>query len=274
MEVSEHYWENRHDRVYLFECRLAVMPSIRIDNREIVEARAVTLAEARALDIALPLRAYLKHKQRKTYARLTLRPRRPQRLRRDRRRAGSSQRWHRRPEAMLTHVAERHRLELAAVLIVGTAGLGSPSTSSRVRPWGWGRAALRLHRRKQIVSSFLGEFTRVEMGHMRINSAGNGRKVVRVGLDPKPAVEVLRPENDRHAVVDVGHKLVCLRRDDGEGPAPTRPCSGPSSSPKCPRAQSLSRPSCRSHRAAWLFAPLMAFHSKKRSTGMMQRRLA
>ena len=63
MEVSDHYWENRHDRVYLFECRLAVMPSIRIDNREIVEARAVTLAEAQALDIALPLRAYHKHKQ-------------------------------------------------------------------------------------------------------------------------------------------------------------------------------------------------------------------
>src|SRR4051794_4390142 len=63
VEVSEHYWENRHDKVYLFECRLAKVPAIQIDNREIVEARSVTLAEAQALNVALPLRHYLNHKK-------------------------------------------------------------------------------------------------------------------------------------------------------------------------------------------------------------------
>ena len=63
VEVSEHYWENRHDKVYLFESQLAEMPLIQIDNREIVEARSVTLAEAQALNVALPLRNYLRRKE-------------------------------------------------------------------------------------------------------------------------------------------------------------------------------------------------------------------
>jgi 8-oxo-dGTP diphosphatase len=63
VEVGEHYWENRHDKVYLFESQLAEMPLIQIDNREIVEARSVTLAEAQALHVALPLRNYLRRKE-------------------------------------------------------------------------------------------------------------------------------------------------------------------------------------------------------------------
>ena len=59
VEVSEHYWENRHDKVHLFETKLVELPSIQIDNREIVEARLVTLTEAQALNVALPLRNYL-----------------------------------------------------------------------------------------------------------------------------------------------------------------------------------------------------------------------
>ncbi len=61
--VQVEYWENRHDKVYLFEGYLAERPAIRIDNREIVEARSVTLAEAQGLNVALPLRHYLKHKK-------------------------------------------------------------------------------------------------------------------------------------------------------------------------------------------------------------------
>src|SRR3954471_3718569 len=65
----------------------------------------------------------------------------------------------------------------------------------------------------------------------RVHSRGDGphahqlgreqaQEVARVGLDPKPAVVILRAENDRHAVVDVGYKLVGHGRDDGEGPHP------------------------------------------------------
>ena len=63
VEVGEHYWENRHDKVHLFEAKLVELPSIQIDNREIVEARLVTLAEARSLNVALPLRNYLRYKK-------------------------------------------------------------------------------------------------------------------------------------------------------------------------------------------------------------------
>jgi 8-oxo-dGTP diphosphatase len=38
MEI-EHFWQYRHDRVHIFEADLAEPPPLRLDNREVVEAR-------------------------------------------------------------------------------------------------------------------------------------------------------------------------------------------------------------------------------------------
>src|SRR3954451_6034621 len=43
----EHYWDNRRDKVQIFEVEVSDAPKIRIDNREIIEARFFTSAEAR-----------------------------------------------------------------------------------------------------------------------------------------------------------------------------------------------------------------------------------
>jgi 8-oxo-dGTP pyrophosphatase MutT (NUDIX family) len=40
MEV-EHFWQYRHDRVHVFEAELAAAPALRLDNREVVEARFI-----------------------------------------------------------------------------------------------------------------------------------------------------------------------------------------------------------------------------------------
>jgi 8-oxo-dGTP diphosphatase len=40
MEV-EHFWQFRHDRVHIFEAALDALPMLRLDNREVVEARFV-----------------------------------------------------------------------------------------------------------------------------------------------------------------------------------------------------------------------------------------
>ena len=55
----EHFWDNRHDKVQVFEVEVSDAPKIRIDNREIIEARFFTLAEARSLKLPKPLNAYL-----------------------------------------------------------------------------------------------------------------------------------------------------------------------------------------------------------------------
>ena len=61
--VVEHEWNNRHDKVHLFETRLSHRPAIRIDNREIIDAQFVTLAEACSFDLAPHLRDYFQLKQ-------------------------------------------------------------------------------------------------------------------------------------------------------------------------------------------------------------------
>jgi 8-oxo-dGTP pyrophosphatase MutT (NUDIX family) len=60
--ISEHYWDNRHDRVHLFETQLSELPAIELDNREIVGARFVTLAEALSFDLPPYLRDYFRLK--------------------------------------------------------------------------------------------------------------------------------------------------------------------------------------------------------------------
>lgn len=37
----EHFWQYRHDRVHVFEAELAAAPALRLDNREVVEARFI-----------------------------------------------------------------------------------------------------------------------------------------------------------------------------------------------------------------------------------------
>ena len=57
--VVEHYWNHRQDRVHFFEAQLSQPPAIKLDNREIVSARFVTLAEAQTFDLGPHLRDYL-----------------------------------------------------------------------------------------------------------------------------------------------------------------------------------------------------------------------
>ncbi len=54
----EHFWDNRRDKVQIFELEVSDAPKIRIDNREIIEARFVTLEEALSLHLAPHLHDY------------------------------------------------------------------------------------------------------------------------------------------------------------------------------------------------------------------------
>src|SRR3954454_24879175 len=54
----EHFWDDRHDKVQIFEAEVSDAPKIRIDNREIIEARFFTLAEVRLLRLPKPLYDY------------------------------------------------------------------------------------------------------------------------------------------------------------------------------------------------------------------------
>jgi hypothetical protein len=62
MPAIEHVWNNRRDMVQIFEVELSTSPKIKIDNREIVEARFVTIEEALSLDLAPHLHDYLRMK--------------------------------------------------------------------------------------------------------------------------------------------------------------------------------------------------------------------
>jgi hypothetical protein len=66
-------------------------------------------------------------------------------------------------------------------------------------------------------SSFSGLLTRVEIGHIRIGSAGNG---TRISLLPEPADVITGREDQWHPVVDFGDQFVGVRRDDRESPYP------------------------------------------------------
>ncbi len=53
-------WEGRPERVHFFELRLPVLPALRLDNREIVQARLVTAQELPAVRLTGPVGAYLR----------------------------------------------------------------------------------------------------------------------------------------------------------------------------------------------------------------------
>lgn len=52
-------WDGRRDTVSFFTLRLNALPELRLDNREIVEARLVPLATIREFALTEPVRAYL-----------------------------------------------------------------------------------------------------------------------------------------------------------------------------------------------------------------------
>ncbi|MBV8738367.1 MAG: NUDIX hydrolase [Alphaproteobacteria bacterium] len=52
-------WDGRRDRVHFFELRLAELPKLRLDNREVVEAHLILPEELRKRALAGPLAAYL-----------------------------------------------------------------------------------------------------------------------------------------------------------------------------------------------------------------------
>jgi len=54
----EHLWNNRRDMLQIFEVELSILPKIKIDNREIIEARFVTPQEALSLPLAPHLHDY------------------------------------------------------------------------------------------------------------------------------------------------------------------------------------------------------------------------
>ena len=53
-------WDGRHDTVDFFEMTPAAEPTIRIDNREIVEARLVRFDELGSIRLTGPVEAYLR----------------------------------------------------------------------------------------------------------------------------------------------------------------------------------------------------------------------
>lgn len=55
-------WDGRRDRVYFFELRLEQLPDLRLDNREIVEARLVFTDELRGMKLTGPVAAWLERR--------------------------------------------------------------------------------------------------------------------------------------------------------------------------------------------------------------------
>jgi 8-oxo-dGTP diphosphatase len=56
----EHFWNDRRDMLQIFEAQLRNPPEVKIDNREIVEARFFTRQEALSLDLAPHLHDYFR----------------------------------------------------------------------------------------------------------------------------------------------------------------------------------------------------------------------
>jgi 8-oxo-dGTP diphosphatase len=52
-------WDGRRDRVHFFELRLAELPKLRLDNREIIAARLTSPSELDSMVLTGPLAAYL-----------------------------------------------------------------------------------------------------------------------------------------------------------------------------------------------------------------------
>jgi 8-oxo-dGTP diphosphatase len=57
-----HRWEGKRDHVELFELRWPERPSVRVDNREVVEARLFSPEQALALELFPPVRQLIERK--------------------------------------------------------------------------------------------------------------------------------------------------------------------------------------------------------------------
>jgi 8-oxo-dGTP pyrophosphatase MutT (NUDIX family) len=55
-------WDGQRDRVHVFEMRLDRLPQLQLDNREIVDARLVSVSEMSSLALTGPVAAYLRYK--------------------------------------------------------------------------------------------------------------------------------------------------------------------------------------------------------------------
>jgi hypothetical protein len=116
-------------------------------------------------------------------------------------------------------------------------------------------------------SSFSGLLTRVEIGHIRISSAGNGR------IRSRGSTRIIiSGENDGHSVMNVGHKLVGISGDDHKSAGPFTGTRVLPIFPDTGNAEGAPSFIAIAY-GCFAFWPLIAFHSKKPSTGTMQRRL-
>jgi 8-oxo-dGTP diphosphatase len=57
--VISGHWDGRHDRVHFFELRLDRLPTLQLDNREIIAARLMAPSELAGTKLTGPVAAYL-----------------------------------------------------------------------------------------------------------------------------------------------------------------------------------------------------------------------
>jgi 8-oxo-dGTP pyrophosphatase MutT (NUDIX family) len=57
-------WDGQRDRVHVFEMRLERLPQLQFDNREIIDARLVSVSELSSLALTGPVAAFLRHRRR------------------------------------------------------------------------------------------------------------------------------------------------------------------------------------------------------------------
>jgi len=56
-------WDGRRDRIHFFELRLDELPKLRLDNREVIEARLISPVELHSMALTGLVAAYLAHRQ-------------------------------------------------------------------------------------------------------------------------------------------------------------------------------------------------------------------
>jgi 8-oxo-dGTP pyrophosphatase MutT (NUDIX family) len=53
-------WDGRRDRVFLFMLRLNTLPTLRLDNREIIDARLIPIDDLYKMSLTEPVQAYVR----------------------------------------------------------------------------------------------------------------------------------------------------------------------------------------------------------------------
>jgi 8-oxo-dGTP diphosphatase len=57
--VTSGIWDGRRDRVHFFEVRLVELPTLRLDNREVIAARLTSPAELQSMALTASVAVYL-----------------------------------------------------------------------------------------------------------------------------------------------------------------------------------------------------------------------